>query len=91
MYGNGSIKSVKEKKQEEQQITTLQSKASANSPNWAILEKLKQEMLKLAGQEKDSKDLKNDGGQENATFPATNDDSDGNSSQKSNITQNALS
>jgi len=40
---------VKEKKQEEQQITTLQSKASANSPNWAILSKLREEMLKLAG------------------------------------------
>lgn len=51
MYGNGSIKSVKEKKQEEQQITTLQSKASANSPNWAILEKLRHEMVKLAVQE----------------------------------------
>jgi microprocessor complex subunit DGCR8 len=47
LYGNGSIKSVKEKKQEEQQITTLQSKASANSPNYAILNKLKEEMLKL--------------------------------------------
>lgn len=47
LYGNNSIKSVKEKKQEEQQITTLQSKASANSPNWAILKKLKEEMQKL--------------------------------------------
>lgn len=55
MYGNGSIKSVKEKKQEEQQITTLQSKASANSPNWAILNKLRQEMLKLVEQERKKK------------------------------------
>lgn len=52
MYGNGSIKSVKEKKQEEQQITTLQSKASANSPNWAILNKLKEEMSKLKDKKK---------------------------------------
>jgi microprocessor complex subunit DGCR8 len=47
LYGNGSIKSVKIKKQEEQQITTLQSKASANSPNYAILAKLREEMRKL--------------------------------------------
>lgn len=55
MYGNGSIKSVKEKKQEEQQITTLQSKASANSPNWAILNKLREEMMKLAQDREQSK------------------------------------
>ncbi|XP_054280842.1 microprocessor complex subunit DGCR8-like [Macrosteles quadrilineatus] len=47
MYGNKSIKSVKEKKQEEQEITRLQSKASLNQPNFAILEKLRSEMLKL--------------------------------------------
>uniref|UniRef100_A0A1B6HBH8 DRBM domain-containing protein n=1 Tax=Homalodisca liturata TaxID=320908 RepID=A0A1B6HBH8_9HEMI len=47
MYGNRSIKNVKEKKQEEQEITGLQSKASLNQPNFAILEKLKTEMLKL--------------------------------------------
>ncbi|ODM87163.1 Microprocessor complex subunit DGCR8 [Orchesella cincta] len=57
MYGNGSIKSVKEKKQEEQQITTLQSKASANSPNWAILNKLRQEMIKLAELEDEAKGI----------------------------------
>lgn len=47
MYGNQSIKSVKEKKQEEQEITRLQSKASLNQPNFAILAKLRTEMLKL--------------------------------------------
>lgn len=38
---------MKEKKQEEQEITLLQSKASINSPNFAILDKLKTEMRKL--------------------------------------------
>ncbi|ODM87165.1 Microprocessor complex subunit DGCR8, partial [Orchesella cincta] len=47
----------KEKKQEEQQITTLQSKASANSPNWAILNKLRQEMIKLAELEDEAKGI----------------------------------
>lgn len=47
MYGNRSIKGVKEKKQEEQEITTLQSKASLNQPNFAILKKLRTEMMKL--------------------------------------------
>lgn len=47
MYGNRSIKNVKEKKQEEQEITGLQSKASLNQPNFAILNKLRTEMLKL--------------------------------------------
>jgi hypothetical protein len=41
------VKSIKEKKQEEQEITLLQSKASINSPNFAILDKLKAEMRKL--------------------------------------------
>jgi len=59
LYGNGSIKSVKEKKQEEQQITTLQSKASANSPNYAILTKLRDEMRKLRAEEQMSR-LKED-------------------------------
>ncbi|KAK9511731.1 hypothetical protein O3M35_000338 [Rhynocoris fuscipes] len=47
LYGNRSLRNVKEKKQEEQEITMLQSKASLNSPNYAILGKLKTEMLKL--------------------------------------------
>ncbi|XP_053661462.1 microprocessor complex subunit DGCR8 [Anopheles marshallii] len=47
LYGNRSVKSYKEKKQEEQEITVLQSKAAINQPNYAILEKLKQEMSKL--------------------------------------------
>ena len=42
---------MKEKKQEEQQITTLQSKATANSPNYAILNKLHKEMRRLREQE----------------------------------------
>ncbi|XP_073983192.1 microprocessor complex subunit partner of drosha [Rhodnius prolixus] len=47
LYGNRSLRNVKEKKQEEQEITMLQSKASLNSPNYAILGKLKTEMMKL--------------------------------------------
>lgn len=41
------MKSFKEKKQEEQEITILQSKAAINQPNYAILDKLKLEMNKL--------------------------------------------
>ncbi|XP_044261314.1 microprocessor complex subunit DGCR8 [Tribolium madens] len=47
LYGNGSVKSFKEKKLEEQEITLLQSKAAINSPNFAILDKLKLELSKL--------------------------------------------
>ncbi|KAF0297655.1 Microprocessor complex subunit DGCR8 [Amphibalanus amphitrite] len=47
MYGNHSSKSLKVKRQEEQQITLLQSKATVNSPNYAILNKLREEMGKL--------------------------------------------
>lgn len=47
LYGNNSVKSFKEKKQEEQEITVLQGQAHLNQPNYAILEKLKLEMTKL--------------------------------------------
>jgi len=47
LYGNRSVKSFKEKKQEEQEITVLQGKATINQPNYAILDKLKLEMNKL--------------------------------------------
>lgn len=47
LYGKGSCKTLKEKKEEEQRITELQSKASANKPNLCILNKLKEEMTKL--------------------------------------------
>uniref|UniRef100_A0A0K8TAT9 Microprocessor complex subunit DGCR8 n=2 Tax=Lygus hesperus TaxID=30085 RepID=A0A0K8TAT9_LYGHE len=47
LYGNRSMRNVKERKHEEQEITMLQSKASLNSPNYAILKKLKSEMMKL--------------------------------------------
>lgn len=50
LYGNHSVKSFKEKKQEEQEITVLQSKAAINQPNYAILDKLKLEMTKLMEQ-----------------------------------------
>lgn len=50
LYGNRSIKNAKEKKQEEQEITQLQSKAAVNQPNFAILNKLKEEMLKISNQ-----------------------------------------
>lgn len=41
------MKSFKEKKQEEQEITVLQNQAAVNQPNYAILNKLKTEMAKL--------------------------------------------
>ncbi|CAG2183704.1 unnamed protein product [Oppiella nova] len=47
LYGRGSCKTPKEKKEEEQKITELQNTACANRPNYAILNKLKEEMLKL--------------------------------------------
>lgn len=47
LYGNRSVKSFKEKKQEEQEITILQNQAAVNQPNYAILDKLKMEMSKL--------------------------------------------
>lgn len=47
LYGKGSCKTLKEKKEEEQKITELQSRATANKPNVAILNKLREEMLKL--------------------------------------------
>ena len=47
LYGNRSVKSFKEKKQEEQEITVLQNQAAVNQPNYAILNKLKTEMVKL--------------------------------------------
>jgi microprocessor complex subunit DGCR8 len=52
LYGNRSIKNPKVKKREEQEITQLQSKATANQPNFAILNKLKEEMLKVRDQRK---------------------------------------
>ncbi|KAE9525112.1 hypothetical protein AGLY_014526 [Aphis glycines] len=52
LYGNRSIKNAKEKKREELEITQLQSKAIANQPNFAILNKLKEEMLKIRDQRK---------------------------------------
>ncbi|RZF37298.1 hypothetical protein LSTR_LSTR005630 [Laodelphax striatellus] len=47
LYGNRSVKNIKEKKQQEKVITLLQSKASLNKPNVAILDKLRAEMQKL--------------------------------------------
>ena len=50
LYGSRSVKSFKEKKQLEQEITLLQGKAAVNQPNHAILEKLREEMRKLSEQ-----------------------------------------
>jgi microprocessor complex subunit DGCR8 len=47
LYGSRSVKSCKEKKLEEQQITLLQDKARHNQPNYAVLTKLRNEMTKL--------------------------------------------
>ncbi|XP_043485621.1 microprocessor complex subunit DGCR8 isoform X1 [Polistes fuscatus] len=52
LYGSRSVKSFKEKKQLEQEITLLQGKAAVNQPNHAILGKLRHEMRKLAEQHK---------------------------------------
>lgn len=38
---------MKEKKIEEQEITLLQSRGTSHSPNYAILNKLKEEMKKF--------------------------------------------
>lgn len=51
LYGNRSVKTFREKKQEEQEITVLQSRAAINQPNYAILDKLKSEMTKLMDKE----------------------------------------
>lgn len=47
LYGRGSCKTPKEKKEEAQQITELQNTACSNQPNQAILDKLREQMLKL--------------------------------------------
>lgn len=47
LYGSRSLKSCKEKKMEEQQITLLQDAARHNEPNYAVLDKLRAEMRKL--------------------------------------------
>lgn len=41
------MQTMREKKAEEQEITLLQSNATVNQPNTSIINKLKQEMLKL--------------------------------------------
>ncbi len=47
LYGNKSVKNAKEKKMEEHEITRLQTQAKFNSPNYAILNKLNEELEKL--------------------------------------------
>ncbi|KAL0267695.1 UNVERIFIED_CONTAM: hypothetical protein PYX00_009889 [Menopon gallinae] len=47
LYGNTSVKTMKEKKIEEQEITLLQNRGTSHSPNYAILNKLKEEMKKF--------------------------------------------
>lgn len=51
LYGSRSVKSCKEKKLEEQQITLLQDKARHNEPNHAVLAKLRADMRKLAARD----------------------------------------
>ncbi|GFT58916.1 microprocessor complex subunit DGCR8 [Nephila pilipes] len=57
MYGKGSCKTMKEKKEEEQRITELQSQACVNKPNMSILNKLKEEMLKYREKVKSMKPI----------------------------------
>ena len=52
LYGRGTYKTAKEKREAAQEITELQNLASHNSPNYAILDKLKEEMLKLRHSDK---------------------------------------
>jgi microprocessor complex subunit DGCR8 len=66
LYGNRSVKSFKEKKQEEQEITILQNQAAVNQPNYAILDKLKTEMSKL----KEMRENINNAIAESASIPA---------------------
>ncbi|RVE51240.1 hypothetical protein evm_004044 [Chilo suppressalis] len=47
LYGSRSVKSSKEKKLEEQQITLLQDRARHNQPNKAVLDKLRADMVRL--------------------------------------------
>ncbi|CAH0758874.1 unnamed protein product [Diatraea saccharalis] len=47
LYGSRSVKSSKEKKLEEQQITLLQDRARHNQPNQAVLDKLRRDMRRL--------------------------------------------
>lgn len=52
LYDNRSIKNKKEKKQEQQDIFKLQGKATPNQPNFAILNKLNEAMIKSNNQRK---------------------------------------
>jgi len=49
MYGNGSIRTLKKKKEKETEVTGLQSRSTQSTvaPSMAILEKLKEEMRNL--------------------------------------------
>ncbi|KAA0192667.1 hypothetical protein HAZT_HAZT005765 [Hyalella azteca] len=47
LYGNKSLQELKAKKKEEQEVTNLQNNATANQPNYSIINLLKKEMLKL--------------------------------------------
>jgi len=47
LYGRGSCRTPKEKREDEKHITELQGNASSHRPNFAILNKLKSEMLKV--------------------------------------------
>lgn len=48
LYGNASTNYAKKKKVREQEITSLQSKALINQPNWDILNKLDAELVRKA-------------------------------------------
>ncbi|XP_022666907.1 microprocessor complex subunit DGCR8-like [Varroa jacobsoni] len=55
LYGQGSFKSPKEKREQQNEITELQTKAASNAPNYEILNKLRIEMLKLAKEQTEQK------------------------------------
>ena len=55
LYGSTAIQAQKLKKERESEVTVLQSRHSSHpSPSQAILEKLKEEMRKLAARKKDA-------------------------------------
>lgn len=52
LYGNQSVKNTQLKKKEQQEITELQGTATPNEPNFAVLKKLNEAMIKTNNQGK---------------------------------------
>ncbi|XP_028968287.1 microprocessor complex subunit DGCR8 [Galendromus occidentalis] len=54
LYGHNSYKTPRDKRQEQQAITDLQTKSTATGPNHFILSKLQEEMLKLPAEQREA-------------------------------------